>query len=279
MWNVSESTVKRWADSKGLHCRRTPGGHRRFLLHDLQSFQQERGFEATGILTTVDWEDPTVEVSLNQLDFEAVREQVNYLAARNQRSQIKDLLERLYLRGASIVELYDRVLVPVELLARHLLDQQKIPDGQARLIRNNLEESMYYLFPQVIRKKPNGKTGLCATPDMHNQLSLNAISRILEVEGWESLNLGSHVSYESMAEMVQLEPVNLVCVVSFDDGASPKSSKKMAELARSARDYRIPLVFFGPGFEPLRDKDGFGDSFWFKDLDSLRDYISGLNRH
>ena len=30
MWNVSESTVKRWADTSGLHCYRTPGGHRKF---------------------------------------------------------------------------------------------------------------------------------------------------------------------------------------------------------------------------------------------------------
>ena len=52
MWNVSESTVKRWADCFGLQCYRTPGGHRRFRLEDICEFQQKRSFEATGILTT-----------------------------------------------------------------------------------------------------------------------------------------------------------------------------------------------------------------------------------
>ena len=32
---VSSNTIRRWTDFGKLTCRRTPGGQRRFLLHDL----------------------------------------------------------------------------------------------------------------------------------------------------------------------------------------------------------------------------------------------------
>src|SRR2546423_349712 len=35
MWDVSESTVKRWADAGALRCRKTVGGHRKFEMDRL----------------------------------------------------------------------------------------------------------------------------------------------------------------------------------------------------------------------------------------------------
>src|ERR1043165_8078878 len=43
MWQVSEATIKRWADAGRLHPARTVGGHRRFALSEVLRFQNEQG--------------------------------------------------------------------------------------------------------------------------------------------------------------------------------------------------------------------------------------------
>ena len=70
-------------------------------------------FEATGFLTTEKWEEPEIEESLNRKRFDKVHQLIFYLASQNQRKRVKDLLERLYMRGIGIVDLYDDVLSPV----------------------------------------------------------------------------------------------------------------------------------------------------------------------
>jgi methanogenic corrinoid protein MtbC1 len=277
MWNVSESTVKRWADSPELTCSKTPGGHRRFTVADIQDFQARRGFEANGLLTTVEWEDPSVETSLNKKDFEEVSEQIFYLACQNQRLQIRDLLVRLLLRGITMAHIYDKVLAPVLRKAREEVQADTLAHGQYALVHTNLEETLCYVAPQVVRKRPSGRMGLCATADPSGTLPVTAASRVLEVEGWECLNLGSDISYEWMAETVRLEPVNLVCAVSSLPSGNAAKRGDLQTLTEATSDYRIPLVFFGEGFAELVN-DVVLKHDYLHDLESLRSLVSSLAR-
>lgn len=274
IWNVSESTIKRWADSGDLCCYRTPGGHRKFQLENISDFQHRRHFEATGLLATESWEEPEVEDSLNRKSFDKVRELIFYLAIQNQRKRVKDVLERLYLRGMGIVELYDEILIPVA--GRTLSDFESggITLGQERLLRNNLDGAVSLLFPQLIRRPHTGRTGLCAAPDDFCSISVNAVSRILETEGWECLNLGCRIPFQAMAEMVEREPVNLVCVVGTSSDVPV--SEQFYDLTRAAEAYRIPVVLTGPGFSSPQAGTTFQGQEYLPDFRSLRSYLSHL---
>ena len=277
MWNVSESTVKRWADTAGLGCQRTPGGHRRFSLENIRGFQQDRGFEATGLLTTQRWEDPVVEDLLNRKDFARVREQVSFLAAHNQRSQIEELLKRLYLRGMSLEHLYDYVVMPVARSTHAALSDQILSRGQAKLIQVNLEEAVSYLFPHIIRKRRNGRVSLCSSPDRAQYLPVNAAARILEVEGWEVLNLGWSVPFPAMATMVEEEPINMVCIVSNGSSAAVLTPE-LEILLEAVHEYRLPLVCLGKSL-PIDGnfKSSINESY-FPDFSSFRDFIASAHR-
>ncbi|MFQ5930466.1 MAG: helix-turn-helix domain-containing protein [Acidobacteriota bacterium] len=276
MWNVSESTIKRWADAGELYCYRTPGGHRKFYLEDICSFQRKRGFEATGLLTTEKWEDPEIEDSLNRKNFQKVRQLVHYLAIQNQRNRIKDLLERLYIRGMGIVDLYDEILVPILKSSQQTFRHGDLALGQERLLRHNLEEAMSFLFPQLIRRRQNGKTGLCAAPDDFCTIPVNAISRILEVEGWDCLNLGVNVPFPAMAEIVKEEPVNLVCVVSSNPGMP--ICQEFECLSEAADSYRIPVVLVGAGFQNPKLREQLPHDEYFPDFRSFHHYVLYLSR-
>ncbi len=277
MWNLSESTIKRWADAGQLHCQRTPGGHRRFQVQDIRDFQTKHRFEGTGLLTFAPWEDPDIEVSVNQKKLDKVRDSILYLATQNQSVRIKDLLERLYIRGMTLFELYDDVLVPLAETAQEAVQTGKLVKGQERLVGINLEEAMYNFFPRVIRRRPNGKTGLCGAPENMCAQSVNAIARTLEVEGWECLKLGENVPLDTMAQMVEQEPVNLVCVAS-----SKQQELSLLDhfdtLYEASHNYRIPLVMVGKGFADSDYRSQFPHDDYFSSLKSLRDYIVELNR-
>jgi excisionase family DNA binding protein len=276
MWNVSESTVKRWADDSGLQCYRTPGGHRRFRLEDICEFQQRRSFEATGILTTGDWEDPELEVWLNARRFAKVRDLLLYLASHNQRAKVKWLFERLYIRGIRLEDIYEDVLLPLQDMVERAIGDCRLSSGQALLVRNNIEDALLHLSPKMIRRQPNGKTALCAAPTAHSRVAVSIASRLLEIEGWEALNLGDEVSFKIMSEVVSIEPVNLVCVVAGAANATV-GWEDSEDLNKVAHSYRIPIILAVQDSSSLESvSNGLAADMKFTDFRIFRKYISRL---
>lgn len=47
-WGLDDSQVRRIARQRGLRARRTPGGHRRFSLSDIEAFEREHGIVPRG---------------------------------------------------------------------------------------------------------------------------------------------------------------------------------------------------------------------------------------
>jgi len=273
MWNVSESTVKRWADIGELKCYRTPGKHRRFTLDHITEFQVTKGFEATGILIDQDWELPDLDTFLNQKKSDKIREAVLFLAVHNQCGRIRELLERLHIRGVSLAEIYDEVILPVMTSLEESRKGGTVSFGQYRVAVNNLETGLSYFFPKTIRRRRNGNTALCAAPDSCSLLLLNASARVLEIEGWECLNLGHNAPFSAMAEMVEKEPVNLVCV-----NVSCRKNAQLAEefpcLCKAADHYRIPIVLLGPELADAKDREPFGRAEYFPSLRAFRQYVA-----
>ena len=273
MWNVSDSTIKRWANSRHLNCYRTPGGHRKFRLEDIWDFQEKRGFETTGLLPDPEWEDPDIEVCVNQKNFSKVRDQLFYLASNNQRSRIENLLGRLYLRGIRLVDLYDDVLMPVTDLAAQAFEKGQLSLGQNRLTLNNIEEAMYSLFPRLIRRRRNGRTGLCGAVDTLCPIFVNALSRLLEEAGWECMNLGGDMPLDAMAELVEEEPVNLVCVVSTNGKPPAEMGQELEPLSAVAEDYRIPLALTGKTFADDEYRSQLPYHEYFRNCRSFQQFL------
>lgn len=270
MWNVSPSTIKRWADSGDLKCRRTPGGHRKFCVRELSEFQDKQGFEATGMLRGGEWEDPKIERAVNEKNMTVIHQALLRLALQNRRSKMRVLLERLHIRGLSLCQIYDRVVIPVMDAAQSGDGSEAISEGHQRLLQINLDDAVHHLFPNLTHRKPHRKMALCASLDSPGLLHVNAISRVLEVEGWDVYNVGDHTRFSLLADLVKNEPFELICVTAQRLRKIEKMAKEYGVLYEAAHPYRIPILLSGPAFARKKYRRRFPDADYVSTHRALR---------
>lgn len=269
MWNVSESTIKRWADAGTLPCARTPGGHRRFLLEHIRDFQATHGFKATGLLKMRHWEEPEEpEAATESADVKL--KNLFRTALNNRRSLLLEQLQKVYLRGLTLSELYDQLILPLDRRVREQQADGRLSLAQAQLICNNLEDALHRLLADAVWRPPNGCLGLCGALDPRRPLALNGVSRMLEAEGWDCLNLGAGLGFEQFAEMVRQEPVNVVCIVAASRPKLPEAA--LAELTQETDAYQIPVLLTGTGFDRAFTQN-FSDARIFPDFAALQRFL------
>ena len=107
--------------------------------------------------------------------------------------------------------------------------------------------------------------------------SINAIGRTLEVEGWECLKLGENVPLDTMAQMVEQEPVNLVCVASSKQ-QEVSSLEHFYSLYEVCHSYRIPVILIGSGFAESSHRSQLPHDGYLSNFRLLREYVANLNR-
>ncbi len=242
LWNVSETTIKRWSLSKGLNCLKTPGGHRRFSLNDIIQFQGRRGFEASGLLQGADSDFSDLEIWINSKNFMEIRKFIITLAVYNQIDEITEFLNRLYLRGISLADFYDEILIELsETDSPENLDMD-LQGYRLNLVRSNLRTAFHFFFLSLEPGKKNGRTALCVSPVPNAGIPLQLMACVFREQGWECMTLREPCDLKMMHECVKTEPVNLLSIwVPLDYQAEPKL-KHRETLIKFLDKYRIPVI-------------------------------------
>jgi methanogenic corrinoid protein MtbC1 len=239
MWNVGESTVKRWSDAGDLACIRTRGGHRRFTLDALLRFQETHRFESTGwlheALVTTEPDAATdhvemarLEAALNERDHAELRALYYEAAIVGDEQRGIELLQRAYLRGLSEIELKEQILTPV----LHLIGD-RWRRGELNIYEEHLASRVTiaatdHLHSRIPHRNPTGRTAVCGCPegDLH-EIALHLIVEILETEGWRVISMGPNTPLFSFADAVRHFKPDIVCI----------SSTIIVDLERLRRDY------------------------------------------
>ena len=154
----------------------------------------------------------------------------------------------------------------------------EISDGHLRLVMNNLDEAAQSIVPQLTQRRPNGKIALCGSLDCPSRVHVNAMARILEIEGWEVFNLGDDVTFELLAQMVKDEPVDLVCVSSIDLGESNGLFESFQTLFEATHPYRIPVLMAGKDLASPRLRRLYSEARFVKSFRKVRRHAVKLGR-
>ncbi|HTY57265.1 MAG TPA: cobalamin-dependent protein [Bacteroidota bacterium] len=279
LFNVTETTVKRWADEGTLKCQRTPGGHRKFEIRNVVDFAEENHFEPVGALEISgdDGLESMVQVALLGRDFPVLAAAYVRRALAPEGNQLFPYLSYLYQHRVQIWELHDRVIRPamVEIGNRWSLGEIGI-NHEHRASCETLE-ALAKLQLQIRIKPPAGHSVVSATlGDELHEIGLRCAAYLFESEGWESHYLGSRIPPEALTDAIAQRRPDVVCISSTNN-AEADLRRDLGIVVDAAKDAGA-VVLAGGNLAPLlRQADGVLDTS-HNSSQELFCYIQGFGR-
>ncbi len=281
MWNVSESTVKRWADAGDLACVKTPGGHRRFTLEEISRFQRSQGFEAVGQLVTAaagtdDAIPPELERALERPDFAALSDIYFRSAVAGDVDAVSGLLARGYLRGIAPVDLHEQVLTPALHRVGELWVSGELTVADEHLATRTVLDALVRLQPEMLRRTSNGRTVVvgCPEDEMH-EVASRCAAFLLELEGWRVVTLGMHTPFFTFKDAVERHAPELIIISSTIMVDLDRQSREYALLHDAARTAGARVVIGGVGFRDPAVRTRFPHDHYATSFRDLLRYASG----
>ena len=252
LWNVSESTVKRWADSGDLVCVKTPGGHRRFTFDEVSRFQHAQGFEAVGRLVQAGEEEgsiPDLERAIERPDLQALSRLCVRGAVDGDTDGVAAVFARAYLRGVPPVDVYERILTPAMHTVGDMWMRGDLTVADEHLATRTVLDALVRLQPDLMRRAEHGRVAVvgCPEDEMH-EVAARCAAFLLELDGWRVATLGMHTPFFSFVNAVERHKPAVVCISSTVMVDLERRSREYATLYESTRTAGARLVVGGAGF-------------------------------
>jgi MerR family transcriptional regulator, light-induced transcriptional regulator len=240
MLDVTETTIKRWADDALLACVRTAGGHRKFLLSDIVNFADANGYAVGGATPpeASGEEAERLQVGVLTKNYPLVASVFQSEALRADRRRILQFLLYLQKQRVPFAVIVDDVVRPAFVAIGQLWGEGGISIAEEHAASQATMEAMILLSAELHHKRSNGLTALCACPgaDLH-ELGIRAIAYALECEGWKVHFIGGNAPADTILERIGSVEADLLCLSM--SGAKPEADlgemvRRMVDRARAS---------------------------------------------
>ncbi|MBN1350099.1 helix-turn-helix domain-containing protein [candidate division KSB1 bacterium] len=111
--NVNVSTIKRWTEEGKLECLKTPGGHRKFLMSQINKFLEYNNIKTawSGALHPED--DPDLNSQILKRNFGYLQSFLFEEAIGGKHIPVRQVLQGLYLNQTAPARIFDELITPV----------------------------------------------------------------------------------------------------------------------------------------------------------------------
>lgn len=254
MLNVTETTIKRWADENVLNCVRTHGGHRKFFLKDVVQFAENNGFTVGGSqpppMSRQQME--RLQVGVHTHDYAKIATVLKEEALQSDREGLTMLLLYLYKRHIPLPVVLDRIVLPAFAEIGRDWEKGELGIDQEHAASHALAEALVRTAPELHRKKPNNKLALCACPEGElHELGLLGLAYSLECEGWGVYYLGGNTPVESIASVARVKRPDLVCLSLTSAEHGRNLSEGLRKLASTVHAYNGKFLLGGQSTHTL----------------------------
>lgn len=262
MLGVNESSVKRWADSRKIACVKTPGGHRKFRLSDLNEYVRVNNIESLlKFPDSVHQDDQKLLVALQYKDHSVIIPHFLSLMMKADASEIYTFINMLVLNKYSYVEFFDFVLSPVLRQIGDKWSQNLISVDEEHAASAALYEALIRINSTIIklpRKNLSAIVGVLEN-DYH-ELPAKCLSILLEIDGWKVFYLGANTPLFSFESALVKNPVQAILISSI---VKPENEQEIVSGLENLKEKltRIGgvLVVGGPGLLDQHEKLDFVD--------------------
>jgi MerR family transcriptional regulator, light-induced transcriptional regulator len=277
MWDVSESTVKRWADAGALRCRKTIGGHRKFELDDIVEFQSRCGLArlpAHGLS-----ESPCeFKHLLETADHAALAEHFRQAALAGQFDFVVRLFNKSQAYGMSLATIGEELIRPAMREVGEMWRTGKISVLDEHLATLATIEALAALREGVEKPAEAERLAIvgCAEGELH-QLAALLVRDLLAGEGWKVIYFNSPTPLFSLAEAIDRFSPQLVCIsITMADNLE-RARRDYEDLRRAAARQQTRIVLGGAALTDAAVRARFAESHYADSLHDLLDLIKKEN--
>jgi excisionase family DNA binding protein len=212
MFDVNESTVKRWADQGHIECVKTKGGHRRFPIRSVLKYVHENKLSIPNLDSEL--------IADKHLRAKVIAGNVHVLIADLRDAMMKgeteEVLRILRLGLAArpdLLHLYNDLVFPPLVEIGERWAKGELTVDIEHLATHATKDALQRLQGELFQKQFNGHTALlaCYERDQHD-LGLRCVNQYLTAEGWRTLFLGSQTPTDSLVFSINRNKPDLVIV-------------------------------------------------------------------
>jgi MerR family transcriptional regulator, light-induced transcriptional regulator len=280
MLDVSESTIKRWADAGLLRCRKTIGGHRKFTHEDVAEFQDNCGLEIGAAAASHAAE---IDVPLEELfagpDFTELSRRYREAALAGQFGCAAAMLKEARRRGHTLAFIGDRVIAPAMRDIGEMWRAGRVGVMDEHTATFATIQALMEWNPPAQKKQPSEKLALvgCSEGELHT-LAAIIVSAILASRSWRVIHFGQHTPLFSFAEAVTRFSPDIVCIsITMADNIE-HAARDYEKLRRVASKSGTKIILGGAALKDEEVRARFRASHYAPTLDDflalIEDYES-----
>ncbi len=212
LFDVNESTVKRWADAGDLECAKTMGGHRRFSVRSVMQFVHQHKLSAP-LLSAEGIANENLRVNVIAGNIEKLVPGLKKEILGGNVHGALDIIRTAFSAKPGLLDICSRVVFPALSEIGNEWEARTISIDQEHIATNALKEALTLFQSEIYHKEPNGLTALCACSegDQHD-IAIRCIGYYLETEGWRVTFLGQSTPAKSVVSAIGLHKPDLVAL-------------------------------------------------------------------
>ena len=279
IWEVSESTIKRWSDSGMIKCRKTVGGHRKFDLDSVLEFENRSGLVARAALAERAAEiDGEIEELLARPDFPELARRYRQAATAGKHHCVTEFLIRAYRRGFSLAMIGEEIISPA---LKEVGDQWR--SGKIRVFEEHLAttattQALSELHDIVEKKQSQDRLALVGCPDGEiHQIAAEVVRYLLEGEGWTVIYLGPFTPLFTFTDAINIIKPDLVCISATIADDLERSARDYEPLRRAAAKHQTKIVMGGLALTDEQARARFRGAYYASSFYDLMGFLREWN--
>lgn len=245
MWQVSEATIKRWADAGHLQTQKTIGGHRRFTLAEVLRFESAQGLGAPSLETHAPLK--TSETTATRTH---AREQFFAAIVNGHEAEAAAILLKLHLERMPPVRILEEVVTPSLYRIGDLWHGDELSVADEHLATRTAIRAIETLRTSLRATVMDGPVAICcAVEDELHDVATLCVQVLLESAGWSVRNLGANTPFFALGEAIKRHRPRLVCISSTTNIALSRYAREYAQFQAVAHEHGARIALGGAGFE------------------------------
>ena len=252
LFDVNESTVRRWATSGKIECISSAGGHRKFSYQNVMNFANTQGLKIN-----------SSEIPYNVNRKTVISDSVNHVF-KNDAKSLELIFVQLFLDGTPLTDLMDNYVEKILVEIQNKLDRREVSIAEEHIARKIVSKALNNFKLTVSDSSSENKENILCL-NLENDipdLPIDIIQILLENKNYNVHNCGANTSIKDIKKLLSTKKYKAIfiylcdrqcCTATVKDNLK-KTNQDLNDISVLAKKYNIELYLGGPSFKNI-DKD------------------------